>query len=263
MTPLRPLLCADIGNSHTVIGLLDDGDVVDHWRVATDERRTADEWGVLLKGLLNDSPVGAELRGISLCATVPSVLHEWRDMLRTYHGDLPQVIVEPGVKTGVPVLMDNPREVGTDRIINALAAAQLYGGPAIVVDFGTATTFDVVSPRGEYVGGAIAPGIEISLEALGRRGAQLRKVELLRPRTVIAKNTVEALQSGILYGFASQVDGIVGRMRDELKLEVGELTVIATGGLAPVVVEECSVFTAHEPWLTLLGLEIVFGRNVV
>jgi type III pantothenate kinase len=258
---MRPLLCADIGNSHTVIGLLDDGDVVDHWRVATDERRTADEWGVLVKGLLNDSPVGGALRGVSLCATVPSVLHEWRDMLRTYHGDLPQVIVEPGVRTGVPVLMDNPREVGTDRIINALAAAQLYGGPAIVVDFGTATTFDVVSARGEYVGGAIAPGIEISLEALGRRGAQLRKVELLRPRTVIAKNTVEALQSGMLYGFASQVDGIVGRMRDELRLGVDELTVIATGGLAPVVVDECAVFTAHEPWLTLLGLEIVFGRN--
>jgi type III pantothenate kinase len=262
VTPLRPLLCADIGNSHTVIGLLHDGDVVDHWRLATDERRTADEWGVLLKGLLNDSPVGEALRGVSVCATVPAVLHEWRDMLRTYHGDLPQVIVEPGVKTGVPVLMDNPREVGTDRILNALAAAHLYGGPAIVVDFGTATTFDVVSARGEYVGGAIAPGIEISLEALGRRGAQLRKVELLRPRSVIAKNTVEALQSGILYGFASQVDGIVGRMRQELGLEADELTVIATGGLAPVVIDECAVFTAHEPWLTLLGLEIVFGRNV-
>ena len=258
---MTPLLCADIGNTHTTIGLLHDGDVVDHWRVATDERRTADEWGVLVKGLLNDSPVGGALRGVSLCATVPSVLHEWREMLRSYHGDLPQVIVEPGVRTGVPVLMDNPREVGTDRIINALAAAQLYGGPAIVVDFGTATTFDVVSARGEYVGGAIAPGIEISLEALGRRGAQLRKVELLRPRTVIAKNTVEALQSGMLYGFASQVDGIVGRMREELRLGVDELTVIATGGLAPVVVDECAVFTAHEPWLTLLGLEIVFGRN--
>ena len=129
---------------------------------------------------------------------------------------MPQVIVEPGVRTGVPVLMDNPREVGTDRIINALAASQLFGGPAIVVDFGTATTFDVVSAKGEYVGGAIAPGIDISLEALGRRGAQLRKVELLRPRSVIAKNTVEALQSGILYGFAAQVDGIVGRMREEL-----------------------------------------------
>jgi type III pantothenate kinase len=158
--------------------------------------------------------------------------------------------------------MDNPREVGTDRIVNALAASHEYGGPAIVVDFGgTATTFDVVSGQGQYVGGAIAPGIEISLEALGRRGAQLRKVELARPRTVIAKNTVEALQSGILYGFASQVDGIVGRMMAELGLQPGELSVIATGGLAHLVVEECAVFTEHQPWLTLLGLEIVFGRN--
>ena len=151
--------------------------------------------------------------------------------------------------------------MGTDRIINALAASQLFDGPSIVVDFGTATTFDVVSARGEYIGGAIAPGIDISLEALGRRGAQLRKVELLRPRSVIAKNTVEALQSGILYGFASQVDGMVGRMRAELRLQEGELNVIATGGLAPVVVEECEVFTEHQPWLTLLGLEIVFFRN--
>ena len=258
---MSPLLCADIGNSHTTIGLLDEGDVVDHWRVATDERRTADEWGVLLRGLLNDSPVGGPLRGVSVCATVPAVLHEWRDMLRTYHGDTPMVIVEPGVKTGVPVLMDNPREVGTDRIVNALAASQVFGGPAIVVDFGTATTFDVVSAKGEYVGGAIAPGIDISLEALGRRGAQLRKVELMRPRTVIAKNTVEALQSGVLYGFASQVDGIVGRMREELGLRPDQLKVIATGGLAPMVVEECSEITDHQPWLTLLGLEIVFGRN--
>ena len=144
-----------------------------------------------------------------MCATVPAVLHEWRDMLVRHYGTLPNVVVEPGVRTGVPVLMDNPREVGADRVINALAAASLYDGPAIVVDFGTATTFDVVSPRGEYIGGAISPGIDISLEALGRRGAQLRKVELLRPRTVIAKNTVEALQSGMVFGFASQVDGIV------------------------------------------------------
>ncbi|MGZ4495088.1 MAG: type III pantothenate kinase [Nocardioides sp.] len=255
------LLCADIGNSHTTIGLVDDGDVVDHWRVATDERRTSDEWGVLLRGLLRDSPVTEALTGVAVCATVPQVLHEWREMMRHYYGTVPHVVVEPGVKTGVPVLMDNPREVGSDRIVNALAAAKLYPGPSIVVDFGTATTFDVVSVRGEYVGGAIAPGIDISLEALGRRGAQLRKVELLRPRSVIAKNTVEALQSGMLYGFASQVDGIVGRMIAELGLEPGDVNVIATGGLAPLVVEECATFTAHSPWLTLLGLEIVFARN--
>ena len=256
------LLCADIGNSHTVLGLLRDGDVLDHWRVATDERRTSDEWAVLIRGLLADSTVADTLAGISVCATVPAVLHEWRDMLRSHFGTVPNVVVEPGVRTGVPVLMDNPREVGADRIINALAAAQMYDGPCIVVDFGTATTFDVVSPRGEYIGGAIAPGIDISLEALGRRGAQLRKVELLRPRHVIAKNTVEALQSGVVFGFASQVDGIVARMVEELGVAASEVNVVATGGLAPVVVDECASFTDHQPWLTLLGLETVFGRNV-
>jgi type III pantothenate kinase len=151
--------------------------------------------------------------------------------------------------------------VGADRIINALAAATLYGGPAIVVDFGTATTFDVVSDRGQYIGGAIAPGIEISLEALGRRGAMLRKVELLRPRSVIAKNTVEALQSGMLFGVASQVEGIVTRMIRELGAEESGVNVIATGYLAPVVLDECSCFTEHSPWLTLLGLELAFRRN--
>ncbi len=255
------LLCADIGNSHTVLGLVSAGDVVDHWRVATDERRTADEWAVLIGGLLANSAVADELDGVAVCATVPSVLHEWRDMLRAYYGDVPHVVVEPGVKTGVPILMDNPREVGSDRIINALAAATLFPGPSIVVDFGTATTFDVVSARGEYVGGAISPGIEISLGALGRRGAQLRKIELLRPRSVIAKNTVEALQSGIVFGFASQVDGIVTRMLAELRMRPGQVNVIATGGLAPLVEQECTTFTEHQPWLTLLGLELVFGRN--
>ena len=255
------LLCADIGNSYTTVGLLDGGTVLEHWRVATDERRTADEWAVLIRSLVGESAVGEDLHGVAVCATVPSVLHEWRDMLRGYYGDVPHVVVEPGVKTGIPILMDNPREVGSDRIMNALAASVLFPGTSIVVDFGTATTFDVVSVRGEYIGGAISPGIEISLEALGRRGAQLHKVELLRPRTVIAKNTVEALQSGILYGFASQVDGIVTRMVAELKLDIGQVNVIATGGLAPLVEEECATFTEHQPWLTLLGLELVYARN--
>jgi len=254
-------MCADIGNSHTVVGVVDDGNVLDHWRVATDERRTADEWNVLLKGLLRESNVSDQVEGIAVCSTVPAVLHEWRDMLVRHFGTLPNVVVEPGVRTGVPVLMDNPREVGADRVVNALAAASLYDGPAIVVDFGTATTFDVVSPRGEYIGGAISPGIDISLEALGRRGAQLRKVELLRPRTVIAKNTVEALQSGMVFGFASQVDGIVARMIEELGVPTDSVHVIATGGLAPIVVEECRSLTVHQPWLTLLGLELVFARN--
>lgn len=253
------LLCVDIGNSHTTLGLVREGEVERHWRVATDERRTADEWAVLLRGLLGEQ-AGPE--GIAVCSTVPAVLHEWRDVLAYEYDGIPSVVVEPGVRTGVPVRMDNPREVGADRVVNALAAATIYGGPAIVVDFGTGTTFDVVSPAGEYVGGAIAPGLDISLEALGRRGAQLRKVELLRPRTVIAKNTVEALQSGMLYGFASQVEGIVARMIAELGVPAESVDVIATGGLAPIVVDECRAFTDHQPWLTLLGLELVFDRNV-
>jgi type III pantothenate kinase len=254
------LLAADIGNSHTMLGLLVDGEVTADWRVATNERHTSDEWAVLLRGLLGRAI--DDVDGIAVCATVPAVLHEWRDMLARHFAGVPCVVVEPGIRTGVPVLMDNPREVGTDRIVNALAAVHEYGGPAIVVDFGgTATTFDVISPQGQYVGGAIAPGIEISLEALGRRGAQLRKVELLRPRSVIAKNTVEALQSGMVFGVASQVEGIVSRMIAELGVETDDVHVIATGYLAPLVVDECRSFTHHAPWLTLRGLELVFSRN--
>lgn len=254
------LLAADIGNSHTVLGLIADGEVSAHWRVATDERRTADEWALLVRGLLSEAG-DQELSGIAVCATVPAVLHEWREMLERHFGDLRAVVVEPGVRTGIPVLTDNPREVGADRIINALAAARGFSGPSVVVDFGTATTFDVVNANGQYVGGAISPGIEISLDALGRRGAQLRKVELLRPRSVIAKNTVEALQSGLVFGVAAQVDGLVARMISEMGHESDEVNVIATGHLAPLVFEECAVFTHHEPWLTLRGLELVFARN--
>jgi type III pantothenate kinase len=255
------LLCIDVGNSHTVLGLFEGDKIVEHWRVSTDERRSADEWAVLFQGLLTAAGMAGDLDGISLCSTVPMVLHEMRDMLQRYYSGLRSVVVEPGVRTGVPVLMDNPREVGTDRIMNALAATYLYGGSCIVVDFGTATTFDVISAQGEYIGGAIAPGIEISLEALGRRGAQLRKVELLRPRTVIARNTVEALQSGAVYGFAGQVDGIVNKMVAELGIDRAEITVVATGGLAGFVLRECTVVDQHEPWLTLIGLRLVMERN--
>jgi type III pantothenate kinase len=254
------LLAADIGNSHTVLGLIDHGEVSADWRISTDDRRSADEWAVVLRGLLGDAI--DEVDGVAVCAAVPAVLHEWRAMLSRHFADVPAVVVEPGVRTGIPVLTDNPREVGSDRLINALAAATEYGGPAIVVDFGgTATTFDVVSGQGQYVGGAIAPGIEISLEALGRRGAQLRKVELARPRTVIAKNTVEALQSGMVFGVAAQVDGMVARMIDELGADPADVRVIATGYLAPLVTGECRCFTDSGPWLTLRGLELVFERN--
>ena len=265
------LLCARIGNSHTTLGLVRDGSVEAVWRVSTDARRTADEWQVLVLGLLSDRAGSGSVHGIdgidgvdgiAVCATVPGVLHEWRDMLARHFAGVPAVVVEPGVRTGIPILMDNPREVGTDRIANALAAVTLYGGPAIVVDFGgTATTFEVVSPQGQYVGGAIAPGLEVSLDALGRRGAQLRRVELTRPRSVIAKNTVEALQSGMVFGMAAQVEGIVARMITALEVPTEQVRVISTGYLADIVTGECSCFTDHSPWLTLLGLELVFRRN--
>ena len=257
------LLTIDVGNTHTVLGLFDGEDIVEHWRISTDARRTADELAVLLQGLMGMHPLlgdglGDGIDGIAICATVPSVLHEWRDMLARHFHDVPAVVVE----TGVPIQFDNPKEVGADRIINAVAANELYGGPAIVVDFGTATTFDAVSARGEYVGGVIAPGIEISVEALGIRAAQLRKIEVARPRNVIGKNTVEAMQSGVVYGFAGQVDGVVSRMARELADDPDEVTVIATGGLAPVVLGESSVIDEHQPWLTLIGLRLVYERNV-
>ena len=261
---MNALLAADLGNADTVLGLLEpDGDdwaVTAHWRISTDEHRTADEWAVLLRGLLGE--LEADVSGIALCATVPSVLNNWRDMLARHFPHVAPVIVEPGIRTGVPILVDNPREVGSDRIVNALAAASDHGGPAIVVDFGgTATTFDVVDEQGRYVGGAITPGISISLEALSRGGAQLRMVELVRPRGVIGKNTVEALQSGMVFGVASQVEGMVERLVGALGCEGQDVTVIATGHLAPLVLDECRCFSLHSPWLTLRGLAMVHARN--
>lgn len=257
------LLAVDIGNAHTVLALVRDREVSHDWRVSTDLHRTADEWAVLLRGLLGRF-VG-EIDGVAVCSTVPSVTQTAREMLARHFSDMPGVVVEPGVRTGLSVLTDNPREVGTDRIVNALAAATVYGGPAVVVDFGgTATTFDVVNDSGHYIGGAICPGIEISLEALGRGGAQLRQVELVRPRSVIAKNTVEALQSGMVFGVAAQVEGIVARMLTELAekgADIGDVSVISTGYLADLVRHECDCFTDHDPWLTHVGLELVFRRN--
>jgi type III pantothenate kinase len=251
------LLAVDVGNTNTVLGLFEDHHLVHSWRIKTDPRSTADEMALVFRGLLTDVP---RVSGIALCSTVPAVLREMRAMIARYWAQIPHVIVEPGVRTGVPLLTDHPREVGADRIVNTLAAHTLYGGPAIVVDFGTSTNLDVVSEKGEFLGGALAPGIEISLDALASRAAQLRKVELVRPRSVIGKNTVEALQSGALYGFAGQVDGLVDRISAALG---GSVTaVIATGGLASIVVAESRTITRHEPDLTLIGLDLIYGRNV-
>jgi type III pantothenate kinase len=259
------LLAVDIGNTNIVLGLFDGtgegATLVRDWRMRTDARMTADEMALTVRGLLGD--YAEKITGIAALSTVPAVLRELRVMLDRYWPQLPRVIVEPGVRTGVPLLYDNPREVGADRIVNTLAAYTIYGGPAIVVDFGTSTNFDVVSARGEFLGGALAPGIEISVDALAARAAQLVKVQLVRPRSVIGKSTVEALQSGLLYGFAGQVDGLVRRIAAELSPDAAQdVPVVATGGLAPLLITESRTITHHAPDLTLFGLRMVFERNI-
>lgn len=251
------LLAVDVGNTNTVLGLFNGAELVKSWRITTHARATGDEMELTYRGLLEAQP---QLTGVVICSTVPSVLHELRPMVAKAFADIPVVIVEPGTKTGVPVLTDNPKEVGADRIVNTLAAHHQYGGPCIVVDFGTSTNLDVVSATGEFLGGALAPGIDISLEALSNRAAQLRKVEVVRPRSPIGKNTVEALQSGAVFGFAGQVDGLVDRIVEE----IGPVTaVVATGGLATVVIGESETITHHDPNLTLTGLRLVFEKNVL
>jgi type III pantothenate kinase len=248
------LLTIDVGNTNTVFGVFDGATLVESWRVKTDARDTADELWLIYRGLLG----GRELTGLIASSTVPAVIAELRRMFARYYPHLPALIVEPGVRTGVPLLVDNPKEVGPDRIVNSLAAHHLYGGPSVIVDFGTSTNFDVVSARGEFLGGALAPGIEISIDALASRAARLLKIEVSRPRSVIGKNTVEALQSGILYGFAGQIDGLLRRIIAELG---GTATVVATGGLAPLMIAECELIQHHQPELTLIGLRLVFDRN--
>jgi type III pantothenate kinase len=253
------LLAIDTGNTNTVLGVFEGATLRDSWRIKSDARTTADELALAFRGLLADYKVD----GIAACSTVPAVMRELRTMLARYYSDVPTVLVEPGVRTGVSVQTDNPKEVGTDRICNTAAAHHLVDGPCIVVDFGTSTNFDVISAKGEFLGGALAPGIEISLDALASRAAQLRKVELVAPRSPIGKNTVESLQSGILYGFAGQVDGMVRRLSAALVPEAPEsVQVIATGGLASLVIDHSETVTRYEPELTLIGLRLIFERNL-
>ena len=253
------LLTVDVGNTNTVLGIFDGEELVRSWRVKTDPRTTADDLWLQFNALVADY----EITGLSICSTVPATLRELRTMIASYFSTIPTTIVEPGTKTGVPLLVDNPKEIGADRIVNTLAAHVLYGGPAIVVDFGTSTNLDVVSPKGEFLGGALAPGIEISVDALAARAAQLRKVELIRPKSVIGKNTVEALQSGTIFGFAGQVDGLVDRITAELAQSYDQApTVIATGGLAPLIIGVAETIDEHEPDLTLIGLRLIHERNI-
>jgi type III pantothenate kinase len=252
------LLAIDIGNTNTVLGLWRGDDLVAHYRIETNDRRTADELAVLLRGLLaGDGLEVAEVSDAIVSTVVPTALHQ---VTRLCDGRLriPLVVVGPGIRTGMPILYENPREVGADRIVNAVAAYEKLRSGCVVVDFGTATTWDVVSPRGEYLGGVIAPGVQISAEALYRHAAKLPRVELARPGKVVGRNTVASMQSGLVYGYAGMVDAVVERIRAEVEFEA---RCLATGGLAPLIAGESRTIESADSLLTLRGLKILFDRN--
>ena len=252
------LLAVDVGNTQTAVGLFSGKDLTASWRFATDVRQTGDQIAVLLDALLRlDGYSKDALSGLAVASVVPRLNGEYSTMAAAKFG-LEALVIGPGVKTGMPILTSDPRQVGPDLIVDAVAAFDLYGGPCIAVDFGTATTFSAVSAAGEYLGHAIAPGIEISLDALAAKAARLLKIELADPGSVIGKNTVHAMQAGAVYGFAGQVDGVVSRMRAELG---GSAVTVATGGLAFMIFDHASTLDELDPLLTLKGLEIIHRRN--
>ena len=252
------LLVVDVGNTQTHFGAYDGSGLLEHWRFATVRQSTADELGAALANLL-------ELRGMKLAglddsivsSTVPELAPEWTEMARRYLGH-EMAVVGPGLRTGMPIRIDNPRELGADRLVNAVAAYELFHASCVVVDFGTAITYDAVSADGEYLGGIISPGVQISLEALSSRAAKLPTIDLGEPRTLIGKSTVDAIRSGVVYGFASAVDGIVGRLRAELGADVAT---IATGGLAGAIVPFTTSIDRVDDLLTLEGLRLIRERN--
>ncbi len=253
------LLVVDVGNTQTHFGAFKGDELVEHWRFATVRTSTADELGAALRALLALRRLEfGHLDASIVSSTVPQLRPEWTAMASRYLGhEMP--VVGPGVRTGMPIKIDNPRELGADRLVNAVAAYEKVGGPVVVVDLGTALTFDVVSEDGAYLGGLIAPGVEISMEALTQRAAALPKIDLTPPRALIGKSTVEAIRSGVIYGFAAQVDGMLARLRAELGQDTAA---IATGGLADAIVPFCELIDEIDPMLTLTGLRLIHERNL-
>jgi type III pantothenate kinase len=252
------LLTIDIGNTNITLGLYNGDELGSRWRLSTNHERMPDEYGLQILGMLNHAGKKIEqLHGICMASVVPPLTGKVTQACRQYLNHDP-LVVDAGVKTGVSVLYDNPRAVGADRIVDAVAVQELYGGPACVVDFGTATTFDAISKQGDYLGGAIAPGIGIASEALFMRAAKLPRVDLQRPPAAIGRNTTHAMQSGLLFGYVALVEGMVARFRKELGQD---MKVIATGGLAEIIAQETEVIDVIAPWLTLEGLRIVWNLN--